>query len=229
MITEVIETPRGQMLNLHHDHNSPRRRAGDLGHDREISQVRDWLSQIASPVFLDVGAHNGLFCVNVQDLCSRIYAWEPQRIVFNLLAGTIALNSWTHVWAYWGALGASSGEIPIPSYNYSQGANFGGIELGCPSSGGDGVGQSRAEWNGETAPLRTLDSYNFQQADVIKIDVEGMEMDALRGGVETILRLRPRLLIEHSKVGIGLLQDWLRDYGYRCADLGGDLACEVAR
>jgi FkbM family methyltransferase len=43
---------------------------------------------------------------------------------------------------------------------------------------------------------RTLDSYNFPKIDFIKIDVEGWEEQVLRGGMDTILKYRPRMYIE---------------------------------
>lgn len=44
--------------------------------------------------------------------------------------------------------------------------------------------------------LRTLDSFAFEHVDVIKIDVEGGELDIVRGARATIARWRPLLLVE---------------------------------
>ena len=49
--------------------------------------------------------------------------------------------------------------------------------------------------------IRTLDSYNFQDVDVIKIDVEGFEVPLLDGAKETILSNRPWIQIEANKTG----------------------------
>jgi FkbM family methyltransferase len=43
---------------------------------------------------------------------------------------------------------------------------------------------------------RTLDSCHFPRIDFIKIDVEGWEEQVLRGGMDTILKYRPRMYIE---------------------------------
>ena len=45
-------------------------------------------------------------------------------------------------------------------------------------------------------PLRTLDSYNLSNIGFIKIDVEGHELDVLRGAEVTLRRDQPNLLIE---------------------------------
>lgn len=44
--------------------------------------------------------------------------------------------------------------------------------------------------------VRTLDSFGFDDVAVIKIDVEGRELDVLRGARETVTRCRPALLME---------------------------------
>ena len=48
-------------------------------------------------------------------------------------------------------------------------------------------------------PLKTLDSFNFQNIDMIKIDVEGFEEEILAGAERTIAQNRPVLVIEQQK------------------------------
>lgn len=226
-LVEIVETAKGPWLCLRSDHNAQSRRSGNLGHEQEINWLREVLSGISQPVFLDIGAHNGLFSLQLHDLCRQIYAWEPQRIVFNLLAGTVALNSWTNVFVHNEALGDADGMIPVPTYDYSEPANFGGVWFGELDAPKQNVGQERKAWNGDLAPIKRLDSYTFPKVDAIKIDVEGMEMDVLRGGSDTIRKFHPAILIEHCVTGIGVLSGWLEAEGYTCCDLGGDLACIV--
>ena len=49
--------------------------------------------------------------------------------------------------------------------------------------------------------LRTLDSYNFQNVDIIKIDVEGFEIPVLNGAKQTILSQQPVIQIEGNDSG----------------------------
>jgi FkbM family methyltransferase len=50
-----------------------------------------------------------------------------------------------------------------------------------------------------TVEVRTLDSFHLQNADLVKIDVEGFELDVLEGAKETLARCSPALWIEiHS-------------------------------
>ena len=49
--------------------------------------------------------------------------------------------------------------------------------------------------------VKTLDSYNFTDVDIIKIDVEGFEVPLLEGARETILSNRPWIQIEANETG----------------------------
>jgi hypothetical protein len=48
-------------------------------------------------------------------------------------------------------------------------------------------------------PMKTLDSFDFPNIDLIKIDVEGFEGEILKGAMETIERHKPVLVIEQQK------------------------------
>lgn len=64
--------------------------------------------------------------------------------------------------------------------------------------------------------LDTLDNvYTTAFFDLIKIDVEGMELDALRGGEQLIRRSRPIILIEVSNANKGRFFGWLARMNYR--------------
>jgi FkbM family methyltransferase len=56
-------------------------------------------------------------------------------------------------------------------------------------------------------PARTIDSYNFQEVDAIKIDVEGSELFVIEGSRETIDRCRPSVQVE-------IVPKQCQQYGY---------------
>jgi FkbM family methyltransferase len=45
-------------------------------------------------------------------------------------------------------------------------------------------------------PVRTLDSFSLNDVNLIKIDVEGLELEVLRGARETLARCRPAIVVE---------------------------------
>ena len=61
-------------------------------------------------------------------------------------------------------------------------------------------------------PARTIDSYNFEDVDVIKIDVEGAEKMVLDGAMQTIDRCRPAVQFE-------IVEKQCKKFGYTPQDL----------
>jgi len=59
--------------------------------------------------------------------------------------------------------------------------------------------------------IRTLDSYDFDDVDYIKIDCEGYEYEVLLGAWETIKRCRPRICVEQKPHAIFGAQYRARD------------------
>jgi hypothetical protein len=83
--------------------------------------------------------------------------------------------------------------------------------------------------------VRQLDSLGLPQVDALKIDVEGAELNVLRGAEKTINRDHPGILIEFSEDNTrqfgyepGAIKDWLEARGYNTFQQVGieDLWCE---
>lgn len=65
----------------------------------------------------------------------------------------------------------------------------------APTSSGD----TRIDLNGEPdTPLETLDSFDLQDVDLIKIDCEGGELFVLQGAFETLKRCKPVVVVEQK-------------------------------
>jgi FkbM family methyltransferase len=150
-----------------------------------------FLSQLIHPgmTILDVGANIGLLTLPFARLvrpAGRVIAFEPQRIIYQMLCGNLALNAIDNVVAHNSAVGRQAGSITVPPIDYTQPGNFGGVSVGTSAEG-------------ETAPLLTIDSLALPKCDFMKIDVEGMELDVLEGASNTLQRFRPRLYLENDR------------------------------
>ena len=157
---------------------------------------------VAVDVGANIGAHTVYFAAAVGPT-GAVIAFEPQRPIFQILCGNLALNGHTHVYAHLAALGRSPGTIKVPPINYNMGANFGGVELGGWTQGDD-------------VPVMTLDSLGLATCHFIKIDVEGMEREVLEGAAGTIARLQPILYVENDRADkSAALIEWLLEQRYR--------------
>ncbi len=83
---------------------------------------------------------------------------------------------------------------------------------------------------GGPIPMQTIDSLDLAECDLIWLDIEGYEVNALKGAKKTIDRFQPAVIIEESgNEGLhGLTQnaasDWLKASGYAMeAKFGNDV------
>lgn len=169
---------------------------------------------------LDGGANIGIHTVewaNRMTGWGRVFAIEAQERLYYALAGNIALNNCFNASAMHAALGARSGAILMPVPDYGRPASLGSLEL-KPSANPEFIGQAIDRQGGRKAQvtLVALDDLGLPRLDFLKLDIEGMELEALEGGRRTIDTLRPIMLVEHVKAGAGALRPWLEARGYRC-------------
>lgn len=97
-------------------------------------------------------------------------------------------------------------------------------EVGLSSENKDGFLELREDTNhnsgtsklgesGHPIQIRTLDSYNFSDVTFVKIDVEGLEVEVLKGAQETIQQSHPDIMVEiHLGVTMEAIQALLPGY-----------------
>jgi FkbM family methyltransferase len=186
----------------------------DLHVGRALDLYGDWakvesdlFGAILNPgaVVLDVGANIGVHTVyfaGVVGPTGHVIAFEPQRLVYQTLCANLALNSLGNVEAINMGVGVSSGVLSLPRLDYSSEHNFGGASLGV-NQGGDEVS------------VITLDSLDLSSVFLLKVDVEGMELDVLRGGEALLSRCRPVLYVENAEASRSpALIDYLQSIDY---------------
>lgn len=225
LLSEVVRTRYGKMIVPLHDTNqSPCLRSAGIAQQwYEIDYLASFLKGRPGAVFADVGANIGTFSFALRELCSEVYAYEPQRLIFNMLAGSVALNGWTNVYCFNTAVGDHHGTIEVPQFDYSKPCSFGSIEFGSDRQN-EALDQERGNDPNkvERVWLVPLDSQGFRRLDLIKIDVEGMEFEVLDGAAKTIAMHSPVMLVEHGKVDKVALYERLRGLHYDVKDIGAD-------
>ncbi len=115
----------------------------------------------------NIGAHT-LPLAKLVGPAGHVWAFEPQRIVFQTLCANMALNSVLNVSAIWAAVGNQPGQLLIPGIDYTRDNNFGGLGL-------------EGRTSGEPVQVLTIDSLRLPRLDLLKADVEGMEQAVLEG------------------------------------------------
>ena len=178
----------------------------------------------AGVVALDCGANIGVHTIEWSKHMhgwGEVFAFEAQERIYYALAGNIALNNCFNARAFWTAIGAAGGTIRVPVPNYLVPSSFGSLEIRKTAATefiGQEVDYSDAKTN-ETV-LRSIDSLRLNRVDFIKIDIEGMEMEALAGARGAIQAHKPIMLIEGIKTNLGDLTRFLQEHGYRYFTFG---------
>jgi FkbM family methyltransferase len=149
------------------------------------------LSQLIKPgsVILDVGANIGTHTLSLASLVQNegyVFSFEPQRLAFEFLCANILINNLTNVFPMHVGISNEPGELLIPVINPAIKVNTAGFTI-------------EGHKTGDVVRIITLDSIQLTRCNLIKIDVEGMELKVLEGARQTIQNHRPILFVENNK------------------------------
>jgi len=174
---------------------------------------------------IDCGANIGVHTIEWAKLMTgwgSVLSIEAQERIYYALAGNIAINNCFNAIAMHGAVSSESGVMQIPSPNYLTPSSFGSLEL-RERSGNEFIGQKIDYKTLVNVRKIALDEFDLPRVDLIKIDVEGMEMEVLAGAAKAIERSRPIMLIEKIKTDGTQLRAWLEARGYTVIEAGINL------
>ncbi len=142
--------------------------------------------EFSKPLIFDIGANLGTFTVPVAlDLANSngsVYAFEPQRIIYQQLCTNIFLNRLDNVFANNVAIGKELKEIFIPKVNYEKTKNIGAVSLIPDLRKVTQVTYS--EIYNEIINVISLDSVKTSSKCIfVKVDVEGYESEVFSGAI----------------------------------------------
>jgi len=169
-------------------------------------------------IAVDCGANVGVHTI---EWAKHMTGWgvvvaiEAQERLYYALAGNVAINNCFNARAIHAAVTSQPGTMKMPSPNYFVSGSFGSLEL-RQRANTEFIGQPIDYSEGRMVDVQTvsLDAFNFPRLDLIKIDIEGMELEALAGGVKCIGQLRPILVVEMIKSDQDKLRAWMENFGY---------------
>jgi FkbM family methyltransferase len=164
----------------------------------------------AGGLCVDVGAHLGNHTIFLAKICGmRVLAFEPQPDIYRLLVKHVELNGVAdRVQTFNMALGEvdARGSMTSPLAD-----NTGGATLELNDSG--------------SVKVSTLDQHiGDQKVELVKIDVEGFELEVLKGARQTITRNKPLLFAEATSTQARTALDvYLSPMGY----ISGEAFCST--
>ena len=161
-------------------------------YDRSCIEVlKSILSHMAPAVVFDVGANIGNHAISISAECKEIHAFEPDADIISIFRQNIKTNNIDNVIA--NEIGLSD-STRYSDFYVNMDGNIGASTLDANIKGHN--------FRKTRVYLTTGDSYinenTVEKLDLLKIDVEGHEMQVLDGFSEAISNFSPIILMEWS-------------------------------
>lgn len=139
---------------------------------------------------IDIGAHVGISVLHWASIFDKVYAFEPMIEHYNYLLENIKEFSNINCFNF-----AISNDETTKDAAYRTTKNSGSFQLLDSEYQQPSKKDPRQLYKVQT---KKLDSFNFKDIDLIKIDVEGWELEALLGSKKTIMENSPVLIVEFT-------------------------------
>ena len=142
-------------------------------YDNEPIFLEKWGGVKGGDVVVDAGACFGAYTLPALAAGAFVYACEPSAMHAEVLGMNIEANGWRRHWVESRTILGDGEAYPEGLRAYAERSGFGTV--------------SRTD---------TIDRWNLQRCDWLKIDVEGLELAVIVGALRTIKRCLPTLIIE---------------------------------
>jgi FkbM family methyltransferase len=180
----------------------------------EILNIYEKFYSQRSGTMLDIGCNIGSWTLPLAQRYQQntILSIDCQQLVLDCVNQTIELNDLHNVQVECCAISDQCQQVQHNKINYNWRANFGAYEVEPPVHNSDFNGKLLEE--SDTMQIKSIDSFNLDSVVFIKLDIEGMEYQALKGSVETIQRCSPFVVFEHHKTDRPGTNQLLTDLNY---------------
>lgn len=137
---------------------------------------------------VQAGGNFGFFPVKLKDHFERVITFEPIEEYYSIMVRNIEER-----------------ELDIEHYNLGLASTDMNVEIKAQFPGNPGA--TRLSLSEGDIPCTTVDSLNLDACDLMWIDVEGFEVEAINGSLETIEKFKPVIVLENNGLIIGMEGD----------------------
>lgn len=193
-------------------------------HLRKAEPELRYLPHLIKPgtVGLDIGANKGMYAGLMAKKGMHVHAFEPIPTLAKRLKNALPRSVTVHQIALSNENGTANLMLPERT-DQRDGFVYASLRTDIEKN------------TGFTIPVktRTLDSYEFKNLSLIKIDVEGFELTVLQGARQTIANNKPILILEleerHTNRKIMDLIAEVESYGYQTFFLQNDTLTPISQ
>lgn len=172
----------------------------------EINMLEDVQKRIGeNKSIVDIGANIGNHTIYFSKVCKakNVYSFEPQKNIFNILKKNVQINNVSHI---------------VKLFNMGLGKSYSHADVIVTDKNNYGSSRLNKSVEGKIE-IDSLDNILIDEAnnvDMIKIDVEGMELEVLKGATKILKKFNPLIYIEAgTSEEFNIVSNFLSKYRYK--------------
>lgn len=186
--TQLCELKTGFSVLSFKNDEVTKRIADPNGYEPELTFfINQYLCNLNNATCFDIGSNVGIHAIQMANVSSKVYGFEPIPFIYKILNKNITLNNLSNIVLFNKALSNFKGKSKI---NLNLEGNF----------GASSIDNSPLNFREIDINITTGDSVvaseNILNVDFIKIDVEGHEAKVCQGLTKTIRRFQPVIAME---------------------------------
>lgn len=145
---------------------------------------------------IDVGGNIGFWAKDLCEKFENVYIFEPLKS--NRVCLDLNLKGYKNYRVYPCALGHKEQDDTNLYVSFDECGNI-GLDKESVKTGNSLRTLNDKQLSVSKTDVKTLDSFNFQDIDFIKVDTQGHEFNIIRGAIQTINRCKPFINLELPK------------------------------
>jgi FkbM family methyltransferase len=180
--------------------------------NRALSHVFKW------DLAIDIGANIGLWSKDLSNFFDKLICFEPNPYCVKYLKKNINLKNSEINCCALGSVNENKNLFIHPT-NSGASSFINNTKIGYNNISGAIYGEFPSETEKVNVEIKNLDSFNIKNINFIKVDVQGYELDVLRGSVKTLERNDPILCIEEDNPQSSKTIPFLENLNYKIIDI----------
>ena len=194
------------------------KRAINKGYEKELQIIENFADK--SKDALDIGVYRGVYSYKLSQNFKNVHSFEPNPLLFPYLdknLNKIISNLKLYNFALSNDSGVTELKLPLRSKSIFKDNIEELFQLGAATMHPKNKIESYKKVH---IKMKKLDEIKIEnKIGLIKIDVEGHEKNVIQGGIETLRKNKPILLVEieerHTKIPVINIIKYINEIGYK--------------
>ncbi len=180
--------------------------------NRAVSHVDEWEFAI------DIGANIGLWAKDLSKYFNNIVCFEPNPFCHECLKKNITLEN-SKIYPYGLGEKEETRELFVDLTKLGGSSFINKTKIGFNQDGSKIYGEFGQETVKKNIEIKKLDDFDFKKINFIKIDVQGYELNVLKGAQNTLINNNPVICLEEEDPKNKTIINFLKNLNYDLVDV----------